>query len=45
MNVVLRIRNKWVCCAAESQNFREDDSSDRRAMSCPLGTLMLFVAG
>jgi len=31
VDVVLRIHNKWICCAAEWQNFRGDDSSDRRA--------------
>ena len=44
MIVVLRIHNNWICCAAEWQNFREGGSNDRRAMSCPLGTGMLFVA-
>ena len=46
MNVVLKIHKKWICCTAEWQNFREDDSGDRnrRAVSCPLGIGMLFVA-
>jgi hypothetical protein len=29
---VIRIHNKWMCCAAEWQNFREGDGSDRRAV-------------